>query len=233
MAALKRGDSSVPTVKLEGLTDLQKRAYLIADNQLALNAGWDLEALKNELIALKEEDFNLDVLGFDAEFLRITDPFVGKTDVDDVPTDITKRVSKGDTWRLGDHLLHCGDATTAEAYQHFSVSDAVWTDPPYNVDYSNILRASSKDGFNRNTNPIKNDALSDKEFASFLNKTFSHVKNLTRKGAALYVTFSDTESINFQLALLSNKFKIKQHLVWLNNNLILGGLDYQPNHEPI
>lgn len=138
MAAKKLGLDSVPCIVLEGLTDAQKKAYVIADNQLALNSEWDLDALKLEIDHLQEVDFDIDLLGFDDEFLSgilEEEPSEGLTDEDDVPEPPEKPVTVlGDIWRLGNHRLMCGDSTSIDAVDKLmdgQKADFCFTSPPY------------------------------------------------------------------------------------------------------
>lgn len=149
MAARKLGLDSVPTIRLDGLTEAQKKAYVIADNQLALNAGWDLDLLKVEMENLQELDFNLDLLGFDDEFIDgLLEPeeVEGLTDEDAVPEVPEEPVTvEGDVWLLGNHRLMCGDSTSIDAVEKLMAgnkADMVFTDPPYGMfldaDYSDM-----------------------------------------------------------------------------------------------
>jgi DNA modification methylase len=140
MAAKKLGISELPCIELVGFTAAQKKAYVIADNQLALNAGWNLDTLKIELESLDELDFNLDLLGFDDDFLNdlmIDDPAEGLTDEDAVPEPPETPVSVlGDIWQLGNHRLMCGDSTSIDAVEKLMdghKADMVFTDPPYGI----------------------------------------------------------------------------------------------------
>jgi DNA modification methylase len=128
----------VPTITLEGLTEAQKKAYVIADNKLALNAGWDTEALTAELRRLQELDFNLDLIGFDSdELAQLLEPeqVEGLTDEDDVPDVPEAPVTvEGDIWVLGNHRLMCGDSTSNDAVERLMDAhnlDFCFTSPPY------------------------------------------------------------------------------------------------------
>ena len=144
----------VPTVTLSGLTEAQKKAYVLADNQLALNAGWDLDTLKLELENLHELDFDTDVLGFDNDFLDglMDEPVVGLTDENDVPDPPAKPVSVlGDIWQLGNHIVMAGDSTKAEDVERLmggEKADMVLADPPYGMDAvknSGVLKDKYRD----------------------------------------------------------------------------------------
>lgn len=144
LAAKKLGLDEVPTITLEGLTEAQRKAYIIADNQLALNAGWDLDALKVEVERLTELDFSLELLGFEDGFLDgLLEPLPeeGLTDEDAVPEVAEDPVTvEGDIWILGNHRLMCGDSTSIDAVEKLmdgSKADMVFTDPPYNIGSEN------------------------------------------------------------------------------------------------
>lgn len=150
MAAKKLGLDEVPCITLSGLTESQKKAYIIADNQLPLNAGWDMEKLKLEVETLQELDFNVDLLGFDDDFLNgllDVQPDEGLTDEDEVPEAPETPVSVlGDIWQLGNHRLMCGDSTSidsAELLLEGKIADMVNTDPPYGVSYQSNMRTKS------------------------------------------------------------------------------------------
>lgn len=150
MAANKIGLDEVPCIILEGLTEAQKKAYVIADNQLALNSGWDLDKLKLEIEGLNELEFDIDLLGFDDDFLDglldvQTDE--GLTDEDEVPEAPETPVSVlGDIWQLGNHRLMCGDSTSIDAVEKLTEKktiDMIYTDPPYGI---SIVSGGKVDG---------------------------------------------------------------------------------------
>ena len=144
LAARKIGIEEIPAIIVDGLTEAQKKALVIADNQLALNADWDIDKLKLEVDTLGELDFDLDLLGFDADFLKdlMADPIEqGKTDEDSVPEVVENPVTvEGDVWVLGKHRLMCGDSTSIDAVEKLmdgKKADMIFTDPPYNVGSEN------------------------------------------------------------------------------------------------
>ena len=166
MAAKKLGLDEVPCLVLSGLTEAQKKAYVIADNKLALNAGWDDELLRVELEGLDELGFDLDLLGFsDDELSMLLEPdqVDGLTDEDAVPDVPDQPVSVlGDIWQLGNHRLMCGDSTSIDSIDKLLEGqkvEMVFTDPPYNIDYQGVAGNHDK---------IKNDKMSDPDFVQFL-----------------------------------------------------------------
>ena len=233
-AAKQLGLAQVPVVVLDHLTDAQKRAYVIADNKLALNAGWDDDLLRAEMAALAAEDFDLPVIGFSDEELAgiLAEPTVaeGKTDEDTVPEAPITPVSKpGDIWKLGHHRLLCGDSTVlanVEKVLDGALADMVFTDPPYNVDYGN----SAKDKQRGTNRTIMNDNLGD-GFAQFLYD--SCVNMLTVCKGAIYVCMSSSELHTLQKAFIDAGGKWSTFVIWAKNTFTLGRADYQRQYEPI
>lgn len=233
-AAQQLGLAQVPVVVLDHLTDAQKRAYVIADNKLALNAGWDDELLRAEMAALAAEDFDLPVIGFSDDELAglLAEPQVaeGQTDEDSVPeVPQTPTAKPGDLWKLGNHLLLCGDSTVLDNVEKVldgALADMVFTDPPYNVDYGN----AAKDKMRGNTRTIMNDNLGD-GFAQFLYD--SCVNMLTVCKGAIYVCMSSSELHTLQKAFVDAGGKWSTFVIWAKNTFTLGRADYQRQYEPI
>lgn len=232
-AAQKLGLAEVPVIVLGHLTPDQQRALVIADNKIAENAGWDDEMLRQELAALSEAAFDLDVLGFDGEELDALLQFT-ETD-DDVPAmpgdpdyvpepDPVYTSEQRDVWVLGDHRLMCGDSTSEEDVDLLcggELVDAVWTDPPYNVDYEG------------SAGKIQNDNMEAQAFRKFLLDAFCAAFGNMRQGAPIYVAHADTEGLAFRKSFVDAGFKLSGCLVWVKPSLVLGRSDYQWRHEPI
>ena len=189
-AARKLKMTEVPVIVLDHLTEAQRRALVLADNRLALDAGWDEEMLRVELASLQEDGFDLDIVGFTDEELEdlLRDPEEtrdGVTDEDAVPDEQETAVTvPGDVWVLGDHRLLCGDATSMDAIQAVlggGLADMVFTDPPYNVDYVGKTAKKLK---------IGNDALGGK-FYDFLREACTNVLAVTK--GAIYICMSSSE----------------------------------------
>jgi len=220
MAAKKIGLDEVPCIRMIGLTESQKKAYVIADNQLALNSGWDLDMLKLELQSLEEMDFDVDLLGFDDDFLDgLLEPEIadGLTDEDDCPEPPEKPVSVlGDIWQLGNHRLMCGDSTSIDAVDRLmdgQKADMVFTDPPYGVDYQGI----------NNDDKAGLPDLLDGVFANYL--------SVSKIGASIYVFHSDKNSHIFR-ECFNKYFYFSSMVIWVKNSLTLSQTDYQSQHEP-
>lgn len=226
-AALKLGLKKVPCVKENHLTETQKRAYIIADNKLSLNAGWDSELLAVELSELEGADFNLDLLGFDeAELSSIFD---ADKDVSDDDFDVEKELEEpcfsktGDMWTLGKHRVICGDATKLETFKTLledTKVNLVVTDPPYNVNYEG------------SAGKIKNDNMEDDKFYQFLFNSFVNMEQAMADDASIYVFHADTEGLNFRKAFQDAGFYLSGCCIWKKPSLVLGRSPYQWQHEP-
>ncbi len=232
LAARKLQLQEVPVIVLDHLTEAQKRAYIIADNQLALNAGWDEELLGSELAALKDEDFNLGLIGFEddelARLLADQEAADGLKDEDAVPELPEEPASvTGDVWILGNHKLFVGDATSRDHVTKLmsgETADLIFTDPPYNVDY---------EGYTEQRLKIKGDRMSDDEFRQFLEKAFRSCRAVVKPGASIYVCHSSSWQREFQNALESAGFKIRCQVIWAKNTFAWGFGRYKFQHEPL
>lgn len=229
-AAKAEGIMDVPCVFVDHLTDAQKKAYIIADNRMALDAGWDEELLRVELEELKGLDFDLALTGFDEK--ELADFFKGdEDDVQDDEYDLTKAlekasfVKKGDVWVVGRHRLVCGDATNADDVNLLmdgKKANLILTDPPYGVSFT------SSSGLK-----IQNDSLKNEEFYNFLLAAFKNMVAHAEAGAAGYVFHADTEGLNFRNAFISAGFHLAGCCIWVKDSLVLGRSDYQWQHEPV
>lgn len=220
LAAQKLGIADVPCMVAEGWTDAQKKAYVIADNKLALNAGWDDEMLKVELGELSDLEFDLSLTGFDDDELGAflaDEPTEGLTDEDAVPDVPEVPVTvDGDVWLLGRHRLMCGDSTSIDAVEKLMDgvrADMVFTDPPYGVDYEGINN-DDRDGL-----------------GELLREAFSNYLATSKSGAAIYVFHSDKCADIFHLAF-RDFFHFSSMVIWMKNSLTLSRTDYQSQHEP-
>jgi DNA modification methylase len=235
LQAVKRlGHEEVPCIIVQGLTKTQIKALIIADNQLALNAGWDLEKLSVEIEGLKDEDFNIDILGFEDDFIKdlLNKQNQGLTDEDAVPEVKENSKSKlGDIFVLGNHRLMCGDATIqtdVEKLMNKSLADLLHTDPPYNVNYSNADRPKAS---KTDLGKIKNDVMSNDDFYVFLNQSFVTAFTVLKEDSSAYVWHSSAEQINFTKAFVDAGFKFSQQIIW-KKPMLLGRGKYQWAHEP-
>lgn len=220
-AAQKLGLSEVPIVVAENLTDAQVQAYRLADNKTAEFAEWDMELLASELSSLSQADFNMEPFGFEHPKEEITeDDFDVDAALPEVP--ITK---PGDVWQLGRHRLLCGDATVLNDAQKLmagAVADMVFTDPPYNVDYTGGTGLK-----------IQNDNMENDQFYQFLYGSFVSMFAVTKPGGAIYICHADSEGLNFRKAMAESGWLLKQCIIWIKNALVMGRQDHHWQHEPI
>jgi DNA modification methylase len=232
LAARKLGLAEVPVIVLNHLSEAQKRAYVIADNKLAENAGWDDEMLRIEIEALQDESFDVSLLGFEdeelARLLAAQDAIEGLTDEDAVPELPEKpNCRTGDVWVLGAHKLLVGDTTNHGDVVRLmagDVADLAFTDPPYNVDY---------EGYTEQKLKIKGDRMSDAEFKQFLEASFRGVRTAVKPDASLYVCHSSSWQREFQNALESAGFAVRCQIIWAKNTFAWGFGRYKFRHEPL
>ena len=230
LAAREEGITEVPCVFVDHLTEAQKKAYIIADNRMALDAGWDEELLRVEIEALQAEAFDLALTGFGDD--ELADLLGAEEDeVKDDDYDLTEAlekaafVEKGDVWVVGKHRLYCGDATNADDVSKLMDghrANLIVTDPPYGVSFK------SKSGLT-----IQNDSMKDEEFYDFLRKAFDNMVAHMESGGAAYVFHADTEGLTFRKAFVDAGFHLAGVCIWAKNSLVLGRSDYQWQHEPV
>ncbi len=231
MAAKEEGIKEVPCVLVDYLTEAQKKAYIIADNRFAQDAGWDEELLRIEIESLQAEAFDVSLTGFEDQ--EIADLFAGDNDTgaEDDDFDLNDALEKaafverGDIWTVGRHRLMCGDATSADdvaALMDGKKANLVVTDPPYNVAFE------SSDGLS-----IKNDKMAGDKFYDFLLSAFKNMADHLEKGGAAYVFHADTEGLNFRKAFIDAGFHLSGCCIWVKNSMVLGRSDYQWQHEPV
>lgn len=240
LAAQRMGLKEVPVVRLPHLTETQRRALVIADNKIALNAGWDEEMLALEMKELGEMDFDLDLLGFSLDELKELDAFgepktTSDTDDDEVPDVLEEAVTKpGDVWILGEHRLLCGDTTIYDDVKKLMGDDMammIFTDPPYNVNYGSSMKDSLRYHAGRlGGRKIMNDNLGD-GFAQFLTDSLSNLM-MFNNGAA-YVCMSSSELHTLYSAFIAAGGKWSTFIIWAKNTFTLGRADYQRQYEPI
>ena len=232
LAARKLGLVRVPVIELAHMSEAQKRAYVLADNQLALNAGWDEALLRLELADLSELGFDLGLIGFGAGELEqlLAGGKEGLTEDDEAPPLPEQAVTRpGDVWVLGEHRLLCGDATVmadVERVLEGQLADMTFTDPPYNVDYAN----SPKDKLRGKHRPILNDNLGS-GFEAFLSDACANILTVTK--GAVYVCMSSSELHTLQSAFTAAGGKWSTFVIWAKHAFTLGRSDYQRQYEPI
>lgn len=228
LAAKEEGIEEVPCVFVDYLTPAQKKAYILADNRMAMDAGWDEELLRVEIEALQAESFDVDLTGFDEK--DIAELFAGEDgDAQDDDFDMDEELQKppvsksGDVWLLGNHRLICGDSTKEEIYAVLmdgKKANLVVTDPPYNVNYEG------------SAGKIQNDNMENDKFYQFLLDAFLNMGKAMADDASIYVFHADTEGLNFRKAFLDAGFYLSGTCIWKKQSLVLGRSPYQWQHEP-
>ena len=228
LAAKEEGITEVPCVFADHLTEAQKKAYIIADNRMAMDAGWDEELLRVEIEALQAENFDPLLTGFDEKELSklFDDGLDAKEDDFDVESELQKPTfsKPGDVWTLGRHRLVCGDSTKAETYEVLlgdTRANLIITDPPYNVNYEG------------SAGKIKNDNMASEKFYQFLLDAFSCMEKALADDGSIYVFHADTEGLNFRRAFADAGFYLSGCCIWKKQSLVLGRSPYQWQHEPV
>ena len=230
-AAKEEGIAEVPCVYADHLTEAQKKAYILADNRMALDAGWDDELLSVEIQELQELGFDLSMTGFDekelTDLLSVDADGEAKEDDFDLSTALEKAafVQRGDIWTVGRHKLMCGDATSAEdvsALMGDTKANLILTDPPYGVSFKSASGLT-----------IQNDSMKNEEFYTFLLSSFQRMAEHLEKGGSAYVFHADTEGLNFRKAFIDAGFHLAGCCIWVKDSLVLGRSDYQWQHEPV
>ena len=228
LAAKEEGIKEVPCVFADHLTEAQKKAYIIADNRMAMDAGWDEELLRVEIESLQGMDFDPLLTGFDEKELAalFDDGIEAKEDDFDVDAELEKPCFSrlGDVWTLGRHRLVCGDSTKPETYTMLmgeTKANLVITDPPYNVNYEG------------SAGKIKNDNMAGEKFYEFLLAAFKNMESDMATDASIYVFHADTEGLNFRRAFADAGFYLSGCCIWKKQSLVLGRSPYQWQHEPV
>jgi len=246
MAAKEIGLTAVPCVFVEGLTEEQRKAYILADNRLTELGEWDMERVQQELADLADADFDISMTGFDPD-LRFDDSMGaiqddGWTETEpDAAEEPRSRV--GDIYQLGNHRLMCGDSTDSEmvaALMAGQKADLMVTDPPYNIglggDESGAAQSTDELAKRRKHQDdgafLLNDNLSEKEFVDFLGKAMTNGKDALREGGAFYVWYATRNTEQFLQGLRKAGLEVKQILIWVKGHFTLGRQDYQWQHEP-
>ena len=228
MAAKQLGIKQVPCISAAYLTEAQKKAYILADNRLPMDAGWDNDLLKIEIESLQGEGFDIALTGFDEK--ELADLFAADNEAQEDGFDVDEELSKpcfsqaGDVWHLGKHRVICGDSTKQDTYAALLGDDKVnlvCTDPPY------LVKLNSTSG------TIKNDDLNDEEGLKFLKEAFSCMHDSMAKDASIYVFYATAKARVFHDAFEDSGFKVGAGLVWKKDRLVLTRTDWKYIHEPI
>ena len=230
MAAQRLKITTVPVMVAKGWSDAKKRAYVIADNRLAMNAGWDNDMLAQEFKDLMEQGFDVELTGFSEEEIDALMPLEleeGLTDPDNAPEAPANPVTvQGDVWVMGKHRLLCGDSTSMDDLAKLCQGQLVdmWlTDPPYNVAY---------EGKTKDALTIKNDEMGDDQFRQFLRDAYTAADMVMKPGAVFYIWHADSEGYNFRGAAKDAGWTVRQCLIWKKSSMVMGRQDYHWKHEP-
>ena len=219
IACKELGYKEVPIIRLDHLTDEERKAYTLAHNKLTMNSDFDIDILNEELMNF--DTIDMSEFGFDID-LNIEETEIIEDEVPDIPTEAKSKL--GDIYQLGNHRLMCGDSTSEEDVRKLmdgKEADLLFTDPPYNVDVSNSQGMK-----------IKNDNMDNESFKNFLNKAFHCASESLKPGGAFYVWHADSETVNFRTQCEENDLMVKQCLIWVKNGFNFGRQDYKWQHEP-
>ena len=217
MAAKEMGMQEVPCIRLDHLTDKQRREYMLVHNQTTMNSGWDFDLLMDELDGLDFDGFDFGLPQKESKVIE---------DDYDEPAPEVPKAKYGEVYKLGNHRLMCGDSTNAGDVKKLMgglFADMLLTDPPYNVDYTGKTKDSLK---------IKNDKMEDEKFREFLSSAFANAKNSMKKGAAFHIWHAGLEGYNFIGACRDAGLLVRQVLIWVKNSCAIGRQDFQWKHEP-
>lgn len=223
IAAKELGYTEIPVIRLDSLTDEQRKAYMLVHNKLTMDTGFDLELLNIELGSIN--DIDMTEFGFEFEMFSDDSSEVVEDDYnEELPEEPKSKL--GDIYQLGRHRLMCGDSTNAEQVKVLTngeLVDMLLTDPPYNVAYEGKTKDKLK---------IKNDNMEDTAFRQFLCSAFSAANEVMKAGAVYYIWHSDSEGYNFRGACHDIGWQVREVLIWNKNSMVLGRQDYQWKHEP-
>lgn len=235
LACQELGLDTVPIIRLDRLTDEERRAYMLAHNQTTMNSGWDTELLDDELKALLEEDIDMSKFGFELE--QEEDGEVVEDDFDEAPPE-NPMSKEGQVWKLGRHRLIVGDSTDPNVIERLmdgKQADLLITDPPYNVALGYHMTPEEAKRIKRRTDGliIENDEFkNDAEFVKFLKKAFKTATDALKPGGVFYIWYGSNQVHNLTTACIESKLTIREHLVWVKSIFAFGRQDYHWRHEP-
>lgn len=232
IACKQLGYTEIPIIRLDHLTDEERKAYTLVHNKLTMNSDFNLEILEEELKSI--ENINMEDFGFDIDLDMNQEEVIIEDEVPEVQEEAKSK--PGEIYQLGNHRLMVGDSTNpgdVEKLMDGNLADLVITDPPYNVSIGiqdieeAKIRKRRTDGLS-----IQNDEMSDEDFYNFLSKAFKNLYNSIKPGGAFYIWYASKEVVNFSNALEDNNLPVRQELIWNKNTLVMGRQDYQWKHEP-
>lgn len=244
-AAKREQLEEIPCLFIEHLSEAQKKAYILADNRLALDAGWDNDLLAIEMEELKDFGFDLELTGFDLSELEafnfMEEDETPKVEVEDDDFDVDKALDeieeptsrRGQIFKLGNHFLMCGDSTNeadVAALLNGEAAQMVFTDPPWNVNYGAVKEGNAQ-GYKPRT--IKNDSMSTEDFKGFMDSAFSNMNKSLVPGGMVYVVMSAQEWGNVMQSLFEQDFHWSSTIIWNKDRLVLSRKDYHTKYEPL
>ena len=227
-AAKLLGLTSVPCVFVEGLTEAQRRAYILADNRLTELGEWDFDLVNQELSELDSFGFDVNLTGFSLDNIDMGADVVEDDFTPNVPDE--PKAKRGDIYLLGDHRLMCGDSTVlsdVELLMDDAAADLVVTDPPYNMAYEGA--GGTQD---RKSKRIKNDNMPEDEFADFMRSVYANYYCVMKDGASIYTFYKELGNGVFITTMRDSGLTFKQELIWVKNGIVIGGQKYQNMYEP-
>lgn len=213
LASKKLGLTEIPCLFVEGLTEAQRKAYVLADNKLGELAEWDMELVNLELEALEDMDFDISLTGFDL----FEDEEEQDVEEDEIPENVETKCKPGDIWKLGDHRLICGDSTNLSVIEKLmsgALADMVFTDPPYGVSYTGGMKIEDGHIKGNGKKEIKNDSLDYDGFYSFLYDAFLNIKTASKNKSAIYVFYTHSRSREFLNAFYDAGLKQRSIIIW-------------------
>lgn len=218
LAAQELGLTEIPIIRLDSLTDQQRKAYMLAHNKLTMNSDFDMKILAEEIENIL--DFDMSNFGFDVMFDE--DEVVEDDYTPEVPEE--PKAKLGDIYQLGRHRLMCGDSTSQSDVQlllNGELMDMVLTDPPYNVNYKGTAGT------------IINDNMKSSEFRQFLKKAFINIRTSLKNGCSFHIWYADSEGYNFRGACSDAGLTVRQQLIWVKNSATIGRQDFQHQYESV
>lgn len=229
LEALKQlGYTEVDCIRLDHLTDEERRAYTLAHNKLTMNTDFDLDILEDEL----KNIYDIDMGDFGFEAVDLTEDDIKEDDFEfEEEPEEEPEAKPGYVYQLGNHRLMCGDSTKAEDVQKLmdgSEADLVVTDPPYNVNYEQVNRSRIRGTETK----IENDNMDEEDFYYFLLKAFQNLENNLKPGGGFYIWYASKSVVSFEKAIRDAGLTTKQEIIWNKNTFTLGRQDYQWKHEP-
>jgi len=237
-AAEKLEMKEVPVIRVDDLTPDQVKAFRIADNKTSEYATWDDPLLKEELIALQNADFKLDLTGFSFKELgNILEKEIVEDTIEVNAYERAKsktKIKKGELYELGDHRLMCGDSTIKEDVARLmgqNKADMVFTDPPYNVDFQGSVQSDGRKSANSSFEDIKNDKMSEEEWNEFLKAFLSN--QMEYCNGVQYICMSCKELHNLTKMFIQMGGHWSNYIIWLKNNFTLSRKDYNSKYEPL